>query len=589
LRSRRFLFAGCGLLLALSTGAAGDDPPKLLAPYASVSVRSPERLQQISRFAFDAILRPDLTDATRKAVIEESLNVQTLQGLDLSRPCGQMLVFRLPLPGSDRQAVGEEAEFDFEAILEDAEILLFGSITDRQAAKDLLNGAMTRTTRLRPVEGMPELFQAVDSEDDAVAFAVRLFTTGEAYLEAQGGVRALLEIPAMEARPDALALRHDCLATFQMQHTPAALRRRFSEHLWRHAAPGLQQRDEEPADEFALRDATQRSLVELVDLAASGLGDISFSGDLQEAERRLRLRLEINAVEGSELEKRLTGFDAPPSMFLRLHDPDAAASLVVSVQLSDFEQKLLSRWVRWLRACSDANSDPSGEEERMLAAFRQSYDALQGMIDHGHIDLFARLEIEESGALGVVGGVRLAEPAALGAALKMFGDYAVENLRKEPVDGQTYEMTASRGLTLHHFRDRDSLTTAAGQPRDLNICGGVGRGALWFAWGSFNSVERLEELLDQMDAATRNPQSARLAPPILLTASAAKWQRLPMQDDFDAGLRRSLREEAFARDDRAEFELRPTQHGLRFEGRLELGFLRWAALLIAKGQDESQL
>jgi hypothetical protein len=137
--------------------------------------------------------------------------------------------------------------------------------------------------------------------------------------------------------------------------------------------------------------------------------------------------------------------------------------------------------------------------------------------------------------------------------------------------------------------EKGYLSLADGSEADLDLSFGVGRGALWFAGGSFDSVQRLNAAFERMDAAQPEAAASHSVPPLLITASAGPWQQLPLGEDFEARLQRSLAEDAFFDADKLRVELQPTRHGLRFDARIETGFLRWVALLLASQHDASQL
>ena len=620
-------------LLTLSgPGNTEELVPPLEWPYISISLRSPERAQEISEYVFGTILRPDLAEMIRTEVVDEDL-AESLVGLNCAEPVGYLGVMRLPpwqpaieisseleMPTEAAEAtnndepviqasvemVNENGDIivvqeivadpepsdvnDLEDVLEQCTWVVHGTATDWDAARKLLDAAMTPDTHLSPAVGRDDLFVAREGEDREVAFAVR--TAGQQWYLCDGDDSLLLDqIANLDTSPARLAARNDALFTFRLEQLPHRVRRTFSEALWRQAAPGLQQRDDEPLDDFALREAMSRTLIELIDHGVTGLDAVSLGVDILEDEGQARTWIDVAAAKESDLAERLSELSGPQSMFLPLHDPNSALSFSLSINLTEFEQLCLTRWVRWYRAAIDA-ADPNDFEPAWRDPLAAMVDAIEATIATGHIDLFVQWEVEGPYEFGVLGGLKLAQIGSFRAGLHECADLVLAEINETDGTSDTsIHSSASHGVRLRQLKIKQSFDFEGpdGEPCDFDGCAGVGRGALWFAGGTYDSLARMQAAFDQMEAAAHDSEPPRIAPPLLLTARALEWQKLPTGDGFDAKLQRSLAEEAFASDDEFRVELRPTKNGMRLEAVAEEGFLKWIALMIATEHDEGEL
>ncbi|MFV0445797.1 MAG: hypothetical protein ACK5Q5_19645 [Planctomycetaceae bacterium] len=623
-----------------AAGTVGDsaDASSLLtlsAPYVLLSLHSLDRTLQIVTTLLEPIHRDDVLDTWLDEMRDEGVNCQDLPGVNTGRPVGYLLTLRshwglslsagadtsddsVPdatgeVAGQDHEtqveAIGAEIDADgqivttsgtvpasrsdddtslWETLFSDPALLLFASIHDRQAAKGVLESTLTPGTSLRPVQESTELFQAVSAESQEVELLVRL-VGDDVYISDEDDLPLLEQFARLKTSPVELAARYDVQASLQFDHLPTRMRDQLSNALWRAAAPGLQQRDAESTVDFAYRDATSRSLVDIATLLIRGVREVTAGADLIDDEEVFRTCIELAAVDDSELKRRLTKLDGPPSLFLPLHDPDAALSLSMSIRLSKQEQELLTRWVRWLKA--EVMETSFHEDEALRNACGQMCDSLLATIDAGLLDFYLQFEVEDAGSFGLHGGLRLAQLKSFQTGLSTCLDWIRRD--QDLSAGSTSTDAGSEtwnDLTLEHVRYDQELSLANDVQADVDITVAVGRGALWFAGGVCDSRARLKSLLERQKQGRATDDRGAAEAPAWIRINANEWQSLPLNSkDFDQRIHREVAEEAFASRDRAELELRPTRNGVRLVGRFDRGFMRWLALLWALEHDQSHL
>lgn len=624
-RGRRWL--GSGLLLALylvaPPQASAAPPEPLQMPYLLQSIRSVDRLREVFTYLFGTVLRPDVNDAVLQELMSAWGSATNLEGIDLSQPVGVALVLNesriaaqsagsdlaaaieavanekssqpaeLEIVGADfaveeggeiqlvHEAVVVESPGELDSVFNEAQVVVFATITDWTAARRLLASGMTATTHLAEAPGRTDLFIGRDSSDGEVAMAVRI--TGSAAYIGDGDCEDVLDrLAVLRESPSHVAQRHDATFSLRLNEMSPGARRILSETLWKMAGPDLQRHDDESPNDYAGREATTRSLVELIDVMLSSVEDMTAALDVDEPQQQARVRLEVNAVPQSPLADRLAKLGGPPSRFQPLVRDGAALTVSISLELTEFEQELVRRWLNWFRSSVTDYESTDGSQ----AAWLELLTAFDQTVAAGHLDFFCEFDVAGPTEFGVIGGLRLREVDRFRNASRSLLQIAQED---EPAPDFVAETLEQGDFTFHHLSEPDGFQMEGGEWLPLDICFTAARGALWFSGGAFDSQAKLKDMLDRVEQAEKSGDVVRSIPPLLVRTSAARWLNLPSSAEFDSRIMRSLAERAFASDDGAQLELRASRRGLRLEAILNEGFIRWAALLITHQHDSSNL
>ncbi|MEZ6065959.1 MAG: hypothetical protein R3B90_09675 [Planctomycetaceae bacterium] len=489
----------------------------------------------------------------------------------------------------------EPGEPGLDAVFGSPVVVSFASVTNRKFARRLLIESMGENSELRAIPNRDDLWemrQPVEWEVDGEMsveqgiFGLCRLVGREAYL-GDDGMNGLVDgIGEMHVRPSELAAQHDIAASFQLQHLSPQARQILHKTLWNITGPALQPRDVEAPYDAAWRDAWDRGLVELTDLVITDLAAASASFDLLEASSTGRARIELHALPGSNLAHRLENLDGPASHFGPLIKDDAALSILVSLRLSEHEQRYLARWVQFLETIAAADSTSLEQQYQplwsaLMASFRAAIEA-------GHLDFFCQCEVSEEGRFIVVGGLHLPQSERLRIELNnviplIEADYSTDEsarivVRQRDDDGTIFDMIQQEGYDV-----------APDQKWDVHNAFGISRGAGWYAIGTKDAGELVQQAVrtlaeGELSKLPRRPRSA-----IHVTARGAAWQRLPIDNDDDTRILRLVGEEAFADADHASLKLHGIPNGARLELTLPAGFLRWAALMLATSNDQNEL
>ncbi|MBW3539077.1 MAG: hypothetical protein KY476_02290 [Planctomycetes bacterium] len=537
-----------------------EDATTLEHPLVVVSVASVNRLLGDVQYMFQMIERPEIFEALEGLVG----NFGGLKGVDRDKPFGVMLFLESGL-SLRPEPVGYVPVSSVDDLVRTATI---GPVTFREVDKN---------------KGRYEIVAPDETLQIQIAHGYAFIGRSEATIDR--------ELPDPAALTQQLATRYDFAVRADLKTIPETARTLFLDYLRAETETNLQQRDGEDDAQYQARRLSGLTYLEIAEGVLNDGEDLTFGLDASKDQQAMVLEWSVNATPDSKFAKILTDLGGKYSRFNAALTADIPLSLTSSVNYKTAAKQPDTFIVRVAESLDVIERVASRRlQERGIDASPVAgiVKSLKATNEKGVLDAFVQFMGEPPGAFVLIGGIQVAQGQSLAAGLSGL----IANLPEKPA-GLELSVDSHNGVSFHRFTPPEvdgGLERVFGQ--QLAAYFGVGPDALWFAVGGADAMPTLRESMNRVAeaaAAGPPPRTAKQAP-FRLVLHLGRWIAMMGTDERQRDPGRRISEDAFAKgNDTLTMELRPTEHGLRFQIQLEEGFLRLVGLGIARRYDRRRL
>lgn len=488
---RRHLLAPV-LAVAVSTtfpmfAQSQDDDPKPVfglgtKPFVVLTASSANQLKDKAAFMFDAAELPGAVDTILEKLDD---NVNGLQGLDWDRPAGIMVFLNSVLPPS----------FEFVAFLP------VSSPEDFQSMMELGTAVM----REEPTE--PGRYELITPRRN---IPIRI-QNDYAYIQ----LPPMDPDPAFERDlPDAgslvagLVRQFDVALTLDAEAIPKPTRDLILNLLTSMLSTQHQQRDEEPAAVYAVRDAWQQKDIAALRLLFQDTQRISLGLNVDPEQGGASLDLVLDARAASDLLSEIFMASTKASYFTPLISDEAPLSVSYSNVLSERDSKSFAETLEALKGliAKTIEDQSLGNVPVEGSPLFNALTALRDTARERHLDVFVQFYRDSEDKLAVIGAMRVQDGEAVAIGLQ---DLLTRfQGREDEMDTGEITIAAKEhaGISFHklEFKNPDAGAIQL-FGTDPGVVFGAGSRSIWACVGGEAAFDTLTGVMDELTSAYDNP------------------------------------------------------------------------------------
>lgn len=316
----------------------------------------------------------------------------------------------------------------------------------------------------------------------------------------------------------------DLRAEIDLREVPRLLKQQLWTGLQTKAMTYLQRFDNEKAEDHALRSALGKGRLELLKAAMFDVDKVSFSTLFsKEASQPVRVKLKVEARQGSLLATTLAALNKSPSSLTKLRTEDSPLMLSSTVALPDWIQPVALNFAKSVQA----KMTESANDESIAQLLDQVFQPISDTVEKGLLDAVVSMNGDATTGATLVGGIKMLDSESFQTALETL-------LVIQPISDRYRLSQAKVGnqpvLTLS--------TTAAfekgSEPIPVTIHLAGTEGYLWFAVGGDTALEVLRQHLEKSksfvtSSSVARPLEVRMKLDQWLGAETGGFSKLPQE------------------------------------------------------------
>jgi len=353
---------------------------------------------------------------------------------------------------------------------------------------------------------------------------------GQTLFAKEAGGWALVSIapPMLDGMPadpsvefSALTQEHDVTVQVNIQNIPAEIRQQWADFMAAAARMSFEQGNDDSDEQFAARQAAMEANLAQQLRLFNELNQLTFGLAVDRAGQRALVDVMYTAVGDSELAKEFAAYREAKTNFAGFAQPDAAASLSLSVDASTMTEGDIDAAITSVREQTEAAVAEEGsidnDEVRtaLKSALSDFVDALQATLKSGGLDGGAVVNVSPDSFVLVAGGA-VGDPGKIESGLKKLSEIAASEQLEMPEvkwDAESYEDIKFHVMTKPptDSTPQSAKTMFGGQ---LEMAVGIGGKAVYFAMGK----DWLDAVKKVVDDSAANPAKPTL--PLQLTVAA---------------------------------------------------------------------
>jgi len=528
---------------------AADDADKSVAvPLVIINVASVDRLLGDVKYLFETAAQPQINE-----MIDGGLSsVNDLKGVDRKKPLGVMIFLA---PGFPPRPIP----------------VGYLPVESVDQLTETIGGG---TTQLKPVDGEENRFELIGPRRTQQI----LLKGGYAFIsnDAENLDQKFLDPAKLTG---GLSARHDLAVTLRLDTVPDAIKTTLLGVLRGQFNANLQQRDDEEDGPYQLRRANESNTLEFIELLLSEGDRITLGINASKENKDAIIEFQFEAKPDGKWAKALAKIDSRPSYFAPLLDEKAPLSFSLSWKMDDREQGNMTEFLRVLEPQIVSQLEP------VAPAVHNLFAALNKTAETSHADAFFQFKMLPPERMVLFGGVKVADGQKISASVRSI----MAQLKQNPEVGEMeLDIDSHKGVSFHRIGSREGAVS----PLNQRIYGGkpsvyigTGPNVVWFSLGDSSSLDATKTAIDELSAARETVGNKKRGAPFQFVLNMSSWlDKMDAERPFT-----QLARTAFAGGgDRLQVDIRPSENGMRFQLKVEEGFLKMLGAAIGGGIQRQQ-
>ena len=522
---------------------ADDTDRSAAVPLVIINVASVDRLLGDVKYLFETAGQSQINE-----MIDGGLStVNNLKGVDRKKPLGVMIFLA---PGFPPRPI-PVGYLPVESIDELTQTIGGG------------------TTQLKPVDGEENRYELVGPRGRQQI----LLRGGYAFIstDAENLDQKFLDPAKLTG---GLSARHDLAVTLRLDTVPDAVKTTLLGVLRGQFNANMQQRDDEPDGPYQLRRANESNTLEFIELLLAEGNRVTLGINASKEDKDAVIEFQFEAKPNGKWAKALAKIDSRPSYFAPLLDEKAPLSFSLSWKMDDREQGNTTEFLRVIEPQIISQLEP------VAPAVRSLFAALNKTAEMGHADAFFQYKVLPPERMALYGGLKVEDGQKISASVRSI----MAQLKQNPEVGEMeLDVDSHKGVSFHRIGSREGAVS----PLNQRIYGGkpsvyigTGPNVVWFALGDSSSLEATKTAIDELAAARATVGKQKRGAPFQFVLNMSSWlDKLDAERPFAQRART-----AFAGGgDRLQVDIRPSENGMRFQLKVEEGFLKMLGAAIGGG------
>ncbi|MED5399502.1 MAG: hypothetical protein VX669_03890, partial [Planctomycetota bacterium] len=451
--------------------------------------------------------------------------------------------------------------------------VMYVPVDDITKVAELIGGG--GTTRLKPVDGEPDRFELIGGRRGPQHVVLR---GGYAFINrsAENLDQKFLDPVKLTS---GLSARHDLAVTLRLDTVPDAVKTTLLGVLRAQFNANMQQRDDEPDGPYQLRRANESNILEFIELLLAEGNRVTLGINASEEDKDAVLEVQFEAKPSGNWAKALAKIDSRPSYFAPLLDEKAPLSFSLSWKMDDREQGNMTEFLRVLEPQIASQLEP------VEPAVRSLFSALTKTAETGHADALFQYKVMPPERMALFGGLKVEDGQKLSTAVRSI----LSQLKMNPEVGELeVDIDAHKGVSFHRIGSRAETTSATNQRiygGTPSVYIGTGPNVVWFSLGDSSSLDATKTAIDDLAEARATVGKKVRGAPFQFVLNMSSWlDKLDSEGRF-AKLARPAFEGG---NDRLQVDVRPSENGMRFQLKVEEGFLKLLGSAIGTGIQRQQ-
>jgi len=341
----------------------------------------------------------------------------------------------------------------------------------------------------------------------------------------------------------------------------------------------MQQRDDELDGPYQLRRANESNTLEFIELLLAEGNRITLGINASKENKDAIIEFEFEAKPDGKWAKALAKIDSRPSYFAPLLDEKAPLSFSLSWKMDDREQGNTTEFLRVIEPQIISQLEP------VAPAVRSLFAALNKTAETSHADAFFQFKALPPERMALYGGLKVEDGQKISASVRSI----LAQLKLNPDVGEMeLDVDSHKGVSFHRIGSRGGAVSATNQRifgGNPSVYIGTGSNVVWFALGDSSSLDATKAAIDELATARATVGKQKRGAPFQFVLNMSSWlDKMDPQRPFT-----KLARTAFAGGgDRLQVDIRPSENGMRFQLRVEEGFLKMLGSAIGGGIQRQQ-
>ncbi len=545
-----------GTPLALRAQDDATDDPDATAdkaaavPLVIINAASVDRLLGDVKYLFETAGQAQINESIENGLAAAN----NLEGVNRKKPLGMMIFLA---PGFPPTPIP----------------VMYVPVDDIDKVAQLIGGG--GNTQLKPVDGEPDRYELVGGRRGTQHVVLR---GGYAFINrsAENLDQKFLDPVKLTS---GLSARHDLAVTLRLDTVPDAVKTTLLGVLRAQFNANMQQRDDEPDGPYQLRRANESNILEFIELLLAEGNRVTLGINASEEDKDAVLEVQFEAKPSGNWAKALAKIDSRPSYFAPLLDEKAPLSFSLSWKMDDREQGNMTEFLRVLEPQIASQLEP------VEPAVRSLFSALTKTAETGHADAFFQYKVMPPERMALFGGLKVEDGQKLSTAVRSI----LSQLKMNPEVGELeVDIDAHKGVSFHRIGSRAETTSATNQRiygGTPSVYIGTGPNVVWFSLGDSSSLDATKTAIDDLAEARATVGKKVRGAPFQFVLNMSSWlDKLDSEGRF-AKLARPAFEGG---NDRLQVDVRPSENGMRFQLKVEEGFLKLLGSAIGTGIQRQQ-
>jgi hypothetical protein len=534
---------------------AADDPDATAdkaaaVPLVIINAASVDRLLGEVKYLFETAGQAQISESIENGLAAAN----NLEGVNRKKPLGMMIFLA---PGFPPTPIP----------------VMYVPVDDINKVAQLIGGG--GNTQLKPVDGEPDRYELVGGRRGTQHVVLR---GGYAFINqsAENLDQKFLDPVKLTS---GLSARHDLAVTLRLDTVPDAVKTTLLGVLRAQFNANMQQRDDEPDGPYQLRRANESNVLEFIELLLAEGNRVTLGVNASEEDKDAVLEVQFEAKPSGNWAKALAKIDSRPSYFAPLLDEKAPLSFSLSWKMDDREQGNMTEFLRVLEPQIASQLEP------VEPAVRSLFSTLTKTAETGHADAFFQYKVLPPERMALFGGLKVEDGQKLSTAVRSI----LSQLKMNPDVGEMeIDIDAHKGVSFHRIGGRSETTSPANQRiygGTPSVYIGTGPNVVWFSLGDSSSLDATKTAIDDLAEARATVGKQVRGAPFQFVLNMSSWL-----DKLDSeGTFAKLAKPAFeGGNDRLQVDVRPSENGIRFQLKVEEGFLKLLGSAVGTGIQRQQ-
>jgi len=519
-------------------------------PLVIINAASVDRLLGDVKYLFETAGQAQINESIENGLAAAN----NLEGVNRKKPLGMMIFLA---PGFPPTPIP----------------VMYVPVDDINKVAQLIGGG--GNTQLKPVDGEPDRYELVGGRRGTQHVVLR---GGYAFINqsAENLDQKFLDPVKLTS---GLSARHDLAVTLRLDTVPDAVKTTLLGVLRAQFNANMQQRDDEPDGPYQLRRANESNVLEFIELLLAEGNRVTLGVNASEEDKDAVLEVQFEAKPSGNWAKALAKIDSRPSYFAPLLDEKAPLSFSLSWKMDDREQGNMTEFLRVLEPQIASQLEP------VEPAVRSLFSTLNKTAEAGHADAFFQYKVMPPERMALFGGLKVEDGQKLSTAVRSI----LSQLKMNPDVGEMeIDIDAHKGVSFHRIGGRSETTSPANQRiygGTPSVYIGTGPNVVWFSLGDSSSLDATKTAIDDLAEARATVGKQVRGAPFQFVLNMSSWL-----DKLDSeGTFAKLAKPAFeGGNDRLQVDVRPSENGIRFQLKVEEGFLKLLGSAVGTGIQRQQ-